>query len=121
MTTQTAIMKLINGETIVCKISSVTDGLVTVEDPLLLTFRPKENGAASLVATKWMETDETQFPIKRWHIVGYARPSHYIAKVYEDSMNDLDEYSDYEDHEHDGWEDEIHIARYAHTEDDVTH
>jgi len=120
MTNQTAIMKLINGDTIVCKVSLTTERLVTIHNPLLLTFRPKTDGAASLIATKWMESDQTEFSLKSWHVVSYARPSEYICNLYDESLNDLDDYEDNQNN-YDEWEDELISSHSVYVEDDVTH
>lgn len=84
-----AILKLITGETVICEMSYTKDEkYVSIKNPLQFSLRAKHSGS-SLVASKWIESDQTEFKIKTWHIVAAAEPSVYIEEIYHESIADL--------------------------------
>jgi hypothetical protein len=93
-----AIIKLITGETLICKMSLTKDkNYVLIVNPLQLALKSNQSGS-SLVASKWIETDETEFKVKAWHIIAAAEPSLYIKEIYDESMEELNDYEqDYDD------------------------
>jgi hypothetical protein len=93
-----AIIKLITGETLICKMSLTKDkNYVLIVNPLQLALNSNQSGS-SLVASKWIETDQTEFKVKTWHIVAAAEPSLYIKEIYDESMEELnDREQDYND------------------------
>jgi len=93
-----AIIKLISGETLICKMSLTKDkNYVLIANPLQLALN-KNQSSSTVVASKWLETDQTEFKVKTWHIVAAAEPSLYIKEIYVESMEELNNHEqDYND------------------------
>jgi hypothetical protein len=84
-------IKLITGETLISQIKY--DKLkkhAVLKNPLVFTYVSKESGAASIVATKWIETDKMVFTIKTYHIITTVDPSQVMHKLYLESIEEME-------------------------------
>ena len=83
-------IKLITGETLISQIKY--DKLkkhAVLKNPLVFTYISKEGGA-SIVATKWIETDKMVFTIKTYHIIATVNPSQVMHKLYIESIEEME-------------------------------
>ena len=83
-------IKLITGETLISQIKY--DKLkkhAVLKNPLVFTYISKEGGA-SIVATKWIETDKMIFTIKTYHIITTVDPSQVMYKLYLESIEEME-------------------------------
>lgn len=87
---ETTILKLITGETLICEMTHIQDEkYILIKNPLQFKLRAKQSGS-SLIASKWIETDQKEFKLKTWHIVAAAEPTEYIEEIYHESIADLE-------------------------------
>jgi hypothetical protein len=87
---ETTILKLITGETLICEMSYTKDEkYVLIKNPLRFSLSTKQSGS-SLIASKWIESNQNEFKLKTWHIVAAAEPTEYIEEIYHESIADLE-------------------------------
>lgn len=85
-----AILKLITGETLICEMTYTKDEkYISIKNPLQFKLSAKQSGS-SLIASKWIETNQKEFKLKTWHIVAAAEPTEYIEEIYHESIADLE-------------------------------
>jgi hypothetical protein len=91
------ILKLITGETVICEMAYTKDErYVSIKNPLQFRLNAQQTGS-SLIASKWIETDKSEFKLKTWHIVAAAKPTEYIEEIYHESVADLQEHENQEE------------------------
>lgn len=106
-----AILKLITGETLICEMSYTKDEkYVSIKNPLRFSLSAKQSGS-SLIASKWIESDQTEFKIKTWHIVAAAEPSLYIEEIYHESIADLEAHGNEQENNQDNSEIDQYLDR----------
>lgn len=113
-----AIIKLITGETLICNMRYIKDeNYVMIKDPLQFSLNASQTGS-SLIASKWIETDQTEFKIKTWHIVAAATPSLYIEEIYLESIADLNEQQEVDENQSEESEIDFYLDRMEASDSD---
>ena len=84
------VLKLTSGETIVGKIYfNKETPFLKVEDPVQFTMMWSGSQRCTLVASKWVETDETSFNIPMHTIVATASPNDMLRDYYCNASEDI--------------------------------
>ena len=83
-------MKLTSGETIVGKIFIKKETpFLRVEDPVQFTMMWNGAHKGTLVASKWVESDETSFNIPMHQIIATASPNEMLRDYYSNAAEDI--------------------------------
>lgn len=82
------ILKLVSGETIVAFIKESEEG-ITINKPIQFTLVPRGQGAGTLMASEWIQSDEEVFTLKHDHIVAKANPTDTLKSFYLKSINEF--------------------------------
>lgn len=83
------VLKLVSGETIVA-LTTRGDSFVKVENPI--EFRVVSRGGyGSMVASEWLQTEQTSFKLRGDHIVAMAQPTEMLLEYYFNTINQLNE------------------------------
>jgi predicted P-loop ATPase/GTPase len=86
------ILKLTNGETILCDILDATDKVVTIINPLQIKTEPSSSGTRmNMVAYQWlpMMEEENIMYIHQAHIVGMAHANEDMQEYYVDALEKI--------------------------------
>ena len=84
------VLKLTSGETIVGKIYIKKDTpFIKVEDPVQFTMMWGGRQSGTLVASKWVESDETAFNIAMHNIIATANPNEMLRDYYANASDDI--------------------------------
>tara|TARA_R110000764_G_scaffold22992_2_gene56692 strand:+ start:8582 stop:8971 length:390 start_codon:yes stop_codon:yes gene_type:complete len=86
------LIKLITGETLVSNIRF--DKLkkhAVLKEPLAFNFINKSTGSASVLTTRWLETDKSVFTIKTYHIITVMEPTQFMHDLYLESIEEMNE------------------------------
>ena len=98
------VIKLSSGDTLVANFKMIKDHsppYVILENPILFDTIAREDGSATLLAQKWLQTDEKVFTIPFYHIVTAADPNNTILEYYSESLQEIEESEAYEEDEFD--------------------
>jgi hypothetical protein len=87
------VIKLTSGDTLVASIVLLQhEGpFVIIKDPIQFNMQQTGPNSGTMLASKWLETDETQFKVSRFHIVATADPNEMLKEYYYSSLDDLAE------------------------------
>ena len=98
------VIKLTSGETIVGKIYlNDKRPFLKVENPVQFTMMFNGRSRGSLVASKWVETEETVFNISMHNVIATALPNEMLRDYYHGAYEDIQNES-YDEHEQDSME-----------------
>lgn len=89
------VLKLVSGETIVALTTRDT-GFIKIENPIQFTVVSR-GGYGSMVASEWMQTDQTSFKLRNDHIVALAEPTDLLLEYYFNTINHMNEPEETED------------------------
>lgn len=91
------VMKLTSGDTIVANVRPhKREEYVIIEDPVQFTMS-YDNNISRLIASSWLQTDETRFEIEKNNIVATAKPNNLLLEYYTQSLEDMNNIEDYEE------------------------
>jgi hypothetical protein len=93
MLTGIRVIKLTSGDTIVAKLTKLTEQgpYVQIDDPVQFTMMYRGGSEGSLVAQQWLETDETSFSIHKMQIVAEAEPNDMLKDYYFSSLEEINQ------------------------------
>lgn len=106
------VLKLINGEMIICEINSDTDQSYEIENPLQMDVRPKitQKGriTETLLLSPWLQnySEEKYFNIDKSHCLTVSTASVGLSRYYEYVITRMDDDYDHEENEMDWGPDE---------------
>lgn len=84
------VIKLTSGDTIVAALTHIKNAsYVRIDNPVQFTMIYKGNSEGNLVASQWLETDETTFSIERSQIVASADPNDMLRNYYFSSLEEI--------------------------------
>ena len=94
---QIKVLKLTSGDTIVANVLPHNkEGFVVIEDPVQFTLSPLNN-INRLIATPWLQTDETRFEIEKVNIVASAKPNNLLLEYYTQSLEEIQQLDEFEE------------------------
>lgn len=87
-------MKLTSGDTIVANVRPHNkEEYLVIEDPVQFTIS-HDNNVTRLIASSWLQTDETYFEIEKNNIVAAAKPNNVLLEYYNQSLEDMQNIED---------------------------
>jgi len=84
------VIKLTSGDTIVAKLTrNDASPYVQIQDPIQFTLVHKSDNEGNLVASAWLETEETSFSLHKMQIVADAEPNQMLKSYYTYSLEEV--------------------------------
>ena len=84
------VLKLVSGETIVA-LTTRGDSYIKVDNPIEFRIVASRGGYGSMIASEWLQTEQTSFKIKGDHIVAMAPPTKMLLEYYFNTINEINE------------------------------
>lgn len=83
------VLKLVSGETIVA-LTTAGDSFIQVKEPIQFTVVSR-GGYGSMVASEWLQTEQSSFKLRKDHIVAMAQPTELLLEYYFNTINAMNE------------------------------
>jgi len=89
MEDQIKIIKLINGDNIIGTINNNDDQpFLIINNPIQFSFILDNDNIGSVVASQWMESYQTTYPLAKMHIISMAQPTTELKDYYLSSLEE---------------------------------
>lgn len=91
------VMKLTSGDTIVANVRPhKKEEYIIIEDPVQFIMSYSDN-IGRLVASSWLQTEETIFEIEKSNVVASANPNSMLLEYYSHSLEEIQQQNDYDE------------------------